>query len=309
MPHRDAAGIRSSSLRGQLAVSIAAHHEGDVVTDDQFSSPTPPGDPAAAATPATQTAPNEASAPPGWYPVADDELRYWDGATWSAHTAPAARPIGRPADYGEKYKRRYPVVLLVCVVLAGLSTTAVLPPFGRRIALGFTTSAAVFAGIGLTLLLFLTAAFWTLIAAAFKGEHRDPATPRPPLFKRAMTWALIAMVAFLPLRIYEFDTVEDIPALAVGGPAEGCRQYLDVTLLAARNRAKILNMPRYYQPLHDAARTTDPQLAQNLADFIAKPDEATFETTEREILTRCIEGGQITQAQLETWLSELKKAG
>ena len=288
------------------------------MTDDQFSPPTPPSDlaaPASPVTPAAPTAPTgpsgpaEAEAPPGWYPVSEGELRYWDGATWSTHTAPAARPVGPKADYGEKYKRRYPVVLLVCVVLGGLSATAVLPPFGHRLALGFTTSAAVFAGIGLTLLLFLTAAIWTLVAAAFKGEHRDPATPRPPLFKRALTWALIAMVVFLPLRIYEFDTVEDVPALAVGGPAEGCRQYLDVTLLAARNHAKILTMPRYYQPLHDAAQTNDPQLAQNLADFIAKPDEASFNTTEEEILTRCIEGGQITKAQLDTWVADLRKAG
>lgn len=246
--------------------------------------------------------------PPGWYPVTEDELRYWDGATWSPHTAPAARPVGRKAEFGEKYKRRYPIVLLVWVILGGLSAAAVLPPFGHRLALGFTTTAAVLAGIGLTLLLFLTAAFWTLIAAAFPGEHRDPPTTKRPLFKRPWTWALIAMVAFLPLRIYQFDTVANVPPITVAGPAEGCRQYLDVTLLAARDHAKIINMPRYYQPLHDAARTTDPQLAQNLADFIATPDKASFDTAEKEILTRCIEGGQITKAQLDAWVADLKKA-
>jgi len=287
------------------------------VTDDQFSPieppsgsvpPSglmPPSDPGAAA--GTGSPVDESAIPPGWYPVTAEELRYWDGATWSAHTAPAARPIGRSADYGEKYKRRYPVVLLVCVVLAGLGSVAVLLPTGHRLSLGFTTTAAVLAGVGLTLVLFLTAAFWTLVAAAFPGEHRDPAVRRP-LFKRPLTWALIAMVAFLPLRIYEFDPIADVPAISVAGPAEGCRQYLDITLLAARDHAKIANMKRYYQPLHDAARTTDPQLAQNLADVIATPDKATFDTAEKEILSRCIQGGQITKPQLDAWIADLRKA-
>jgi len=274
-----------------------------VTYDDEFSPPTLP--PTAQPTSADQVA---VAVPPGWYPEADGQLRYWDGASWSEHTAPAAPPVGGSASFGEKYKRRYPVLLLVGAVLAGLSAVAVLPPLGHRLTLGFTTTAAVLAGIGLTLLLFLSAALWTLVAAAFPGEHRDPTTPRPPLFKRAWTWALIAMVAFLPARIYEFDTIQDVPAISVAGPAEGCRQYLDVTLLAAHNHAKIANMPRYYQPLHDAARTTDPQLAQNLADFIASPGKATFDTAEKEILSRCIQGGQITKAQLNSWIAELKAA-
>jgi hypothetical protein len=268
------------------------------VTDHPFSSPTPPSEP-----PPT----TEMSAPPGWYTVPEGGLRYWDGAGWGERTVPAAPEPGPPADFGEKYKRRYPVVLLVWAVLGGLSATAALPPFGHRLELGFTMSAAVLAGIGLTLLLFLTAAFWTLIAAAFKGEHRDPTTPRPPRLKRAWTWALIAMVAFLPLRAYQFDTIEDLPALSVSGPAQGCQQYLDVTLLAARNHARMANMPRYYQPLHDAARTTDPVLAQKLADFLATPDSAMFKSTEKDILRRCLDDGHTTTAQLDTWLADLKK--
>lgn len=270
------------------------------MTDRPFSSPTPPDEPH----PATEV--TEVSAPPGWYPMPEGELRYWDGTSWGERTAPAAHVPGPPADFGEKYKRRYPVVLLIWACLGGASAMAVLPPFGHRIDVSLTQTAAVFAGIGLTLVLFLTAAFWTLIAAAFKGEHRDPATPKPPRMKRAWTWALIALVAFLPLRIYEFDPIGDIAPISVASPREGCTQYLAVTLLATRNHARILNMPRYYQLLHDASTATDPVLAQDLADFVASPSEATFESSEKEILGRCLDDGNLTSAELQTWLADLK---
>lgn len=34
------------------------------------------------------------STPAGWYPVAEGQLRYWDGARWTEHTAPA-QPVAR----------------------------------------------------------------------------------------------------------------------------------------------------------------------------------------------------------------------
>ncbi|WP_183407024.1 DUF2510 domain-containing protein [Nocardioides marmorisolisilvae] len=42
------------------------------------------------------------SAPPGWYPAEDGNLRYWDGAAWTEHTQavpPAAAPAFAPPMY------------------------------------------------------------------------------------------------------------------------------------------------------------------------------------------------------------------
>ncbi|GAA1661029.1 DUF2510 domain-containing protein [Catellatospora bangladeshensis] len=36
------------------------------------------------------------SPPAGWYPGADDYLRYWTGERWSDHTAPAGRALPPP---------------------------------------------------------------------------------------------------------------------------------------------------------------------------------------------------------------------
>jgi hypothetical protein len=274
-------------------------------------SPEPPVDrPGAPVSPVLPPPPKPApglASLPGWYAVPQVGLRYWNGATWTDARMPAESG-GPQATYGEKYKRRYPLVLAGLAVVSGLGALAVVAS-GHLLSPGWTQAGAIIAGIGLTLSLFASAAFWTLIAAAFRGERRDSASlPRRGLLRRPWTWALVALVVALPVRILEFQTVADVGHITVRGPAEGCRGYLDLTLQGAREHTKISAMSRYYRPLHDAAEISDPALAQDLGNFLNAPSQATFEQAETSILTRCRTNGQITDAQLTDWVAQLKKS-
>ncbi len=47
-------------------------------------------------------------APAGWYPTPEGQLRYWDGARWTAHLAPAQRPAPPPRHEGGGEVRKAP---------------------------------------------------------------------------------------------------------------------------------------------------------------------------------------------------------
>lgn len=63
------------------------------------------------------------SAPAGWYPQADGSQRYWDGAAWTEHRAPApgAQQVPPPVDdrsVEAADKRRGYIVIAVVVLVA-----------------------------------------------------------------------------------------------------------------------------------------------------------------------------------------------
>lgn len=42
------------------------------------------------------------NATPGWYPMNDGTMRYWDGHTWTQHTAPPAPAVPQRSRQGQR---------------------------------------------------------------------------------------------------------------------------------------------------------------------------------------------------------------
>ena len=70
--------------------TIADRVRGIISGHTTAGSAAPPTAPAASAPPPPPPPPPPPSVPAGWYPDADNDklMRYWDGATWTEHTAP-----------------------------------------------------------------------------------------------------------------------------------------------------------------------------------------------------------------------------
>jgi hypothetical protein len=86
----------------------------------------------------------EGSAPPGWYPDPDDpsaaSLRYWDGANWTEHRAPARTPAPRPAP---RPLNGFAWLAVLPTVLWGVAAAAVV-----GLAINYIATLGPFASIG-----------------------------------------------------------------------------------------------------------------------------------------------------------------
>lgn len=245
--------------------------------------------------------PATVTAAPGWYPVAaDGGLRYWNGQSWQE----LAPPAPAQASYGEKYKRRYWPVLLV---IACLNTVFGLGwiVLGPQVDLGIPTAGTWAYGIGVALALFLTAAFWTLLAAAFGGEPTDPEAARKPRARRAKTWVPLALVAVAVTSTLQLKPT-DVDAVTITSPADGCRKFLDTIEIAGKNDASNSGIVPYLKALRKAGMTTDTALADDLAASIASPTDANLQAASESILTRCIENDWLTSEEVQAWAARLQ---
>lgn len=244
----------------------------------------------------------ETPAAPGWYPVdADGGVRYWDGTQWRLPVP--LEPVR--ATYGEKYKRRYKWVLLV---IAGINIafTLFFLASDQRLDLGTLSVNPWAFGIGIALGLFVSAAFWTLFVALFRGAPTDPAAPKPPILQRAWTWIPVALVGVAVVNAIHV-TPKPAPEVTIASPAQACTAFLDTVEEAARQKATNAGIVQYLTQLKSAAETTAPEFAADLSASIASPTDANLQAATQSILTRCIKDGSLTTTQVQEWSAKVQK--
>lgn len=72
----------------------------------------------------------ELGAPPGWYPTPDGHQRFWDGTQWMS-IPPPGEALGQDFVPQRRARRRWPLVVLVAVLVAGGATAGVVVKIER----------------------------------------------------------------------------------------------------------------------------------------------------------------------------------
>ena len=208
------------------------------------------------------------------------------------------------STYNEKYKRRYPVVLLVIAgfnALSGLGGLAT----GRKLDLGTSAATSWAIGIAFGALIFVSAAFWTAIASAFGGRKKDPAERRP-LLARAWTWVPVGVLAVVVTSALTFQPAVGVAPVTVTSEAQGCTQFLTTFEDAAKANVSIIGAKRYLQPLHDASVSAAPKLASDLQAFLTTGTEASLTSMTEAVVTRCLADGYLTPDQVTAFGQRLQ---
>ncbi|HET7902028.1 MAG TPA: hypothetical protein VFL59_12655 [Candidatus Nanopelagicales bacterium] len=266
-------------------------------TDDlaAFGEPTPPpAAPPAGAPPAA----------PGWY-TTESGARYWDGTTWHQQ----AVDTSAKATYGEKWKRRFPVVLLIAGVL-NVITAGTIALTGNRYDLGLSGAGVWIYAVGIGVGIIVSTAFWTSIVALF-GGRRIPAEEKAskPLWRKAWLWAPIALVAAVLVSSQTLRPAPEVAAVTITSEAQGCKQFLTTFEDAAKANASVLGAKRYIQPLADAAATSAPQLAADLQPFLASPTEANLTSVTEAVVQRCVTDGHLTADEVNQFAQRMQSLG
>ena len=104
------------------------------------------------------------SQPPGWYPDAQGQQRYWDGSQWTEHVAPAA---GGPATTGGPTAQRSPL-LFVALALAAVT---IVGNFLAWATFGDLSAAGIDGSDGKIVIGLIAIAIVALLASAFSGRR------------------------------------------------------------------------------------------------------------------------------------------
>ena len=275
-------------------------------TEEPAAPPTPDAAPPAFEPAPIALAPLAAGTTAGWYHTAvGNELRYWDGTAWTAQTAPGETP---KASFGAKYKRRFGVVLLVIALVNALSSLVRLgkPSILPGLSSQTTTILTVVVAVATVLGLIGAAALWTLVAAAFPGRAVDPAAPRKSFLLRALPWGIVAAVVAAPIITYSFVRTNPVDVATIASPKDGCQAYLDTVETIVKENGTEARIKETLQALHDAAVTNDPELAADLLPEIATPNGGTSATATKSILTRCVDNGDLTAAEIQDWVTRVQ---
>jgi hypothetical protein len=108
------------------------------------------------------------SQPPGWYPDAQGQQRYWDGNQWTEHVAPAA---GGPATGGGPAAGatgQSSPLLIVALVLAAVT---VVGNFLAWATFGDLSAAGIDGSDGKIVIGLIAVAIVALLASAFSGRR------------------------------------------------------------------------------------------------------------------------------------------
>ena len=267
---------------------------------DPFGQPEPVSDPALLA-----LHPLAAGTAPGWYrTTVGADLRYWDGLAWTSRTAPGEAP---KATYGQRFRRRFWIVLLVVSALYALyALLGVARPglFGTSA----NRSAAYVAGtaMGAVIGFFLISLLITALAALVPGAQKvDPATGtlRP---SRLRGWSVLAAVATALLFTFALFRSEPVPVQTIATTKDGCHAFLDTMETITRENSTESRLKASMQSLHDEALQNDPQLAADIAPLITAPTKANSEAATTAVLSRCLDNGDVTREEIQTWVDKLK---
>lgn len=218
--------------------------------------------------------------------------------------APDAEP---KASYGEKYRRRLPVVILVVTALYGLVllSTYVGDPLkliGRSAVTADTYRAGFIVGVALGVV--LAGFFWTLLVALFPGKRKKKGVRNGlPLLGVALVLAAGVGTLF-GMQLVKTPPVE-VPEIT--SAAEGCRAFLDAVDELASTRANDAKAVATFVALREAVETTNPEMATDLeplTDTRLTSEQASGAT--QSIVLRCIQQGNLTQAEVQTWAEKIQ---
>lgn len=246
----------------------------------------------------------------GWYPAEDGQLRYFDGTVWTGAVSDAP-DAQRKASYGEKYRRRLPIVSLAITgvyALVLLSTYAgdPLKMIGRATVGTAAVTDATKTGviIGAAIGVVLAGFFWTLIAAIFPGKHKEKGV-RSGLPLLAVALLLAAGVgALFGMQLVKAPAVE-VPAVTTA--AEGCRAFLDSVDELASSRATDAKAVATFVALQEAVTTTNPEMATDLEPLTsATVTSSDASSATQSIVLRCLEQGDLTQEEVQTWAEKIQ---
>ena len=217
----------------------------------------------------------------------------------------ATPPAPVPASYGERFRRRFPFVLLVVAAL-GVVVQLVTPvdttTYGRS--LGW--------GVGVVLGTLVGVAFWTALVALVPGPAASqPARPRPWRSIAAVTGvALVLVVAALSTRggpagpaagIAADPAVTALPVPAIADPTQGCQGFLD-TVTSLGDAA--VDSPLVIQTLaalRDSAAEHAPAVALDITTWLDDPTSEGVATMTSSILDRCVQDGYLDQQTVDDW--------
>jgi hypothetical protein len=256
-----------------------------------------------------QPAPDTAYAPPagpavptepGWYPQPDGQLAYFDGAVWTGAVAPRE---GAKATFGEKFRRRWPIALLV-VALVNAATAwwrAELAPI--RIG-GTDTTAEIFTIASIMLIgLLVGGAIWGLIAAAFPGKKLVPNPKRTPL----LIIAIVVSVAVAGLIGWVNVKGSSTPAFSVSTKTEACKAYLDEFESAVERNITDARLASEMTSLRDAVQPVFPELADDIQP-LTRPTVTQDDVLDVSdaVITRCVDGGFVTPEEVQAWAQRVQ---
>lgn len=243
---------------------------------------------------------------PGWYPAEAGQLRYFDGTVWTGAVSDAPDAAAK-ASYGEKYRRRLPVVILV---IAGIYALLLLTTFAgdpmEFVGRGTLGNEAYRSGvlIGAALGIVLGGFFWTLFVALFPGKHKEKGV-------RSSLWLLgVAIVIGVVVGVLFGMQLNKTPAAevpAVTTSAEGCTAFLDTVDELASTRANDAKSVATFAALQEAVKTTNPEMAtdlQPLTQTTITADQASNAT--QSIVLRCLDEGDLTEAEVQAWAEKLQ---
>jgi hypothetical protein len=257
------------------------------------------------AAPVPPPPPPPGAAAPGWYPdpagTRPDIVRYWDGTAWTDRWTQGDK--GR-ARFGEKYRRRLPLTIIVVGLLNML--TALPRLFSSALFPTSTTIAVVLAIVSIGAV-FVAGLIWNLVVAAFPGEPTDALKPRR--VPHPWVWACVVAVVAGPLSAWSLYRPATVAAVTISSPAEACQQFLAVNVEAAQKKTKVIGMAPYYQSLADASRTSDPTFSSEMQKVADSPSNDTLKAATTAVITRCISEGNLTRDQVTAWVAQLRAAG
>jgi hypothetical protein len=249
--------------------------------------------------------PLAAGTAPGWYrTTVGTDLRYWDGLAWTSRTTPGEEP---KATYGQRFRRRFWIVLLVVSILYAIyALLGIARPglFGTSVER--SSAYVVGSAIGAVIGFFLLSLVITALAAIVPGAQKlDPSTgnPRP---SRVRLWSVLAAVASAVVFTVAFFRSEPVPVQTIATTKDGCHAFMDTMETVTRENVTESRLKASMQELHDEALTNDPQLAADISPLITSPTKATTEKATTSILGRCLDNGDITRDEIQTWLDKLK---
>ena len=273
---------------------------------DPWGPPPAPAQPESVADPALLGLhPLAAGTAPGWYrTTVGTDLRYWDGLAWTSRTTPGEEP---KATYGQRFRRRFWIVLLVVSILYALYALLGIARPGL-----FGTSAerssayVVGSAIGAVIGFFLLALVITSLAAIVPGAQKlDPSTGSPRR-SRVRLWSVLAAVASAVVFTVAFFRSEPVPVQTIATTKDGCHAFMDTMETVTRENVTESRLKATMQKLHDEALLNDPQLAADISPLITTPTKAITEKATTSILGRCLDDGDITRDEIQTWLDKLK---
>jgi hypothetical protein len=119
-------------------------------------------------------------------------------------------------------------------------------------------------------------------------------------------WSALAAAACAVLLGVAFVRSEPVPVQTIATTKDGCHAFMDTMETVTRENATDSRLKASMQRLHDEALSYDPQLAADVAPLMTSPTKDASEQATRSILGRCLDNGDVTRDEIQTWVDTLR---